>query len=230
MKYGGAALEERAKTEVGPIRVLIADDHLLVRTGLKLFLRAFRDLKLVGEADSGEEAIRLCTCTETDVVLMDLMMPGVGGVAATQAIVEQCPQTRVIALTNAQDAEMVQSALRAGAIGYLLKNVTADELAAAIRAANVGRPTLAPEATQALIEAVVQPASPPPELHFGLTPREDEVLAWIARGLSNAEIAGRLAISPETVKFHVSNILSKLGCTSRAEAAALAVGEGLVPW
>jgi NarL family two-component system response regulator LiaR len=125
---------------------------------------------------------------------------------------------------------MVQSALRAGAIGYLLKNVTADELAAAIRAAHAGRSTLAPEATVALIEAAVRPAPPPPEVAFGLTPREEEVLAWMTKGLSNGEIAERLTVTPETVKFHVSNILSKLGCSSRTEAAALAVGQGLIPW
>ncbi len=216
-------------TEVPPIRVLIVDDHILVRTGLKLFLRAFPDLELVGEASSGEEAIGLCTYTETDVVLMDLVMPGMGGVAAIQAIRTQSPQTRVIVLTNAEDVEKVQAALRAGATGYLLKNVTADELAAAIRGAKAGRSTLAPEATQALIAAAVQPVSPSPGGNLGLTRREQEVLVWMVKGLSNAEIAAGLIVSPETVKFHVSNILSKLGCASRTEAVALAVGHGLVP-
>jgi NarL family two-component system response regulator LiaR len=201
--------EEGAMTEIQPIRVLIADDHVLVRAGIRLFIQAYDDLVLVGEADSGEEAIRLCTCTETDVVLMDLMMPGLGGVAATQAIRQQCPQTRVIALTNYQDVDMVQQALRAGATGYLLKNVTADELVGAIRAAKAA------------------PRSP--EGQSGLTPRELEVLAWMAHGLSNPEIAERLVLSPVTVKFHVSNILSKLGCASRTEAVVLAVGQGLVP-
>jgi NarL family two-component system response regulator LiaR len=221
--------EEGAMTEIQPIRVLIADDHVLVRAGIRLFIQAYDDLVLVGEADSGEEAIRLCTCTETDVVLMDLMMPGLGGVAATQAIRQQCPQTRVIALTNYQDVDMVQQALRAGATGYLLKNVTADELVGAIRAAKAGRPTLAPEATQALIDTALQPAPRSPEGQSGLTPRELEVLAWMAHGLSNPEIAERLVLSPVTVKFHVSNILSKLGCASRTEAVVLAVGQGLVP-
>lgn len=210
------------------IRILIVDDHVLVRTGLKLFLRAFHDLELVGEASSGEEAIRLCADAEADVVLMDLVMPGMGGVAAIHAIRTQCPQTRVIALTNAQDVDMVQSALRAGATSYLLKNVTADELAAAIRGARAGRSTLAPEATQALIEATLHPSSPSSELPYGLTSREREVLAWMVKGLSNAEIAKQLTVSPETVKFHVSNILSKLGCASRTEAAAIAVGQGWV--
>lgn len=215
-------------TKPQPIRVLIADDHVLVRAGLKLFIQAFEDLELIGEAGSGEEAIEICNCTETDVVLMDLMMPGVGGVAATQTLRQQCPQTRVIALTNFQDVELVQNALRAGAIGYLLKNVTADELAGAIRAAKAGHSTLAPEATQALIETAFHPAPPPSPAHPDLTPREVEVLTWMVRGLSNPEIAERLVVSPVTVKFHVSNILSKLGCSSRTEAVAYAVGQGLV--
>lgn len=215
-------------TEERPIRVLIADDHALVRTGLKLFLSAFEDLALVGEAGSGEEAVRLCSCAGTDVVLMDLKMPGMGGVAATRAIREKCPHTRVIALTNFQEAESVQQALRAGATGYLLKNVTAGELAGAIRAAHAGRATLAPEATQALIDATLKPAPAAEGETFRLTPRESEVLALLARGLSNAQIASQLVVSPMTVKFHVSNILSKLGCATRTEAVALALGRGLV--
>ena len=216
-------------TETVPIRVLIADDHALVRSGLKLFLLAYDDLELVGEAASGEEAILKCGQLQPDVVLMDLAMPGIGGAAATSAIREQCPQTQVIALTNFQDVEMVQKALRAGAIGYLLKNVTADELACAIRAAHAGRPTLAPEATQALVEAAHRPTSPACEVPGELTSREQEVLALMAKGLSNPEIAERLTVSPVTVKFHVSNILAKLGCTGRTEAVALAIQQGLVP-
>ena len=215
-------------TDERPIRVLIADDHALVRTGLKLFLSAFDDLALVGEAGSGEEAVRLCSCAGTDVVLMDLMMPGMGGVAATRAIREKCPHTRVIALTNFQEVESVQQALRAGATGYLLKNVTAAELAAAIRAAHAGRATLAPEATQALIDATLKPGPAAEAETFRLTPRESEVLAQMARGLSNAQIASQLVVSPMTVKFHVSNILSKLNATTRTEAVALALQHRLV--
>lgn len=213
--------------DLKPIRVLIADDHALVRSGLKLFLQAFDDLELVGEADSGEEAVRLCADTTADVVLMDLMMPGMGGVAAAQAIRQQCPQVRVIALTNFQEGDMVQQALRAGITSYLLKNVTADELAAAIRAARAGRSTLAPEAIQALVDSAAQPPASP-QVPISLTAREKDVLSWMVTGLSNPEIAERLVLSPETVKFHVSNILSKLGCSSRTEAVALAVGRGLV--
>jgi two-component system, NarL family, response regulator LiaR len=216
-------------TNVQPIRVLIADDHALVRTGLKLFLSVFEDLVLVGEVGSGEEAVRQCAHTEADVVLMDLMMPGMGGVAATKAILQLSPRTRVIALTNYQDVEIVQQALRAGATGYLLKNVTADQLGDAIRAAHAGRSTLAPEATRALIEAACRPDEPN-QAQARLTSRELEVLAWMARGLSNAQIAAQLVVSPETAKFHVSNILSKLGCTTRTEAVALAITRGLVPF
>jgi two-component system, NarL family, response regulator LiaR len=212
-------------TQTTPIRVLIVDDHSLVRTGLKLFLMAFDDLELVGEASSGEEAIQVCCTLEPDVVLMDLAMPGVGGVAATRSIREQCPQVRVIALTNFQEAERVQQALQAGAVGYLLKNVTADELGAAIRAAHAGRSTLAPEATQALIQAATRTAVP----GHDLTAREGEVLGWMTKGLSNTEIAERLVVSPVTVKFHVSNILSKLGVSSRTEAVAVAIQQNLIP-
>ena len=213
--------------DLKPIRVLIADDHSLVRGGLKLFLEAFDDLELVGEASSGEEAIRLCAEETADVVLMDLLMPGMGGVAAARAIRQQYPQVRVIALTNFQEGEMVQQALQAGITGYLLKNITADELATAIRAARAGRSTLAPEAIQALVDAASLPPVSP-QVPISLTAREKDVLSWMVSGLSNPEIADRLVLSPETVKFHVSNILSKLGCSSRTEAVALAVGRGLV--
>ena len=216
-------------TETQPIRVLIVDDQALVRTGLKLFLMAFEDHQLVGEAATGEEAIRKCSQLQPDVVLMDLAMPGMGGAAATRVIREEQPQTQVIALTNFQDVDMVQQALRAGAIGYLIKNVTADELATAIRAAHAGRPTLAPEATQALVQATRQPVSLAPGTPDGLTAREQEVLVLMARGLSNPEIAEQLTVSTVTVKFHVSNILSKLGCTSRTEAVAHAVQQHLIP-
>ncbi len=207
-----------------PIRVGIADDHVLVRTGLKFFLAAFDDLELVGEGANGHEAIQLCAELRPDVVLMDLLMPGMNGATAIHAIRERWPQVRVIALTNFQEAELVQEALQAGAIGYLLKNVSADELADAIRAAHAGQSTLAPEATQALVEAATQPEIP----HYDLTAREQEVLALLVEGLSNPEIGERLTISPLTAKFHVSNILSKLGVASRTEAVALAVQHQLI--
>ncbi len=208
----------------GPIRVLIADDHAVVRSGLKFFFMASDEFELVGEAADGEQAVQLCNQVHPDVVLMDLLMPGYSGIEATRAIRGCCPQVQVIALTSFEESELVQGALTAGAIGYLLKNVSADELAGAIRAAYAGRPTLAPEATQALIHVATHQQPP----GYDLTSREREVLALMVEGLNNPEIAARLVVSLSTVKFHVSSILSKLGAASRSEAAALAVQHHLV--
>lgn len=206
------------------IRVLIVDDHAVVRSGLRTFLSAFDDLVLVGEARNGAEAVALCQTHKPDVVLMDLVMPGMDGATATRQILERWPHIRVIALTSFYDEALVKSAFQAGAISYLLKNVSASELAAAIRAAYVGRPTLAPEATQVLISATAQRQAP----LFDLTEREREVLALMVQGYSNPEIAQRLVVSRSTVKFHVSNILSKLNAGSRTEAVSIALQHHLV--
>lgn len=207
-----------------PIRVMLVDDHAVVRSGLGAFLMAFDDLELVAEASSGEQAVNVCEQARPDVVLMDLVMPGMDGAAATRAIREKCPDIQVIALTSFKEQELVQGALQAGAIGYLLKNVSTDELADAIRAAYAGKPTLAPEAAQALIQASQKPAMPPVEL----TDRELEVLELMVAGLTNPDIANRLVISRSTVKFHVSSILTKLNVSSRTEAVANALQNKLV--
>lgn len=211
-------------SEEQPIRVMIVDDHAVVRSGLATFLLAFDDLEPTAEAGSGEEAIRLCADHDLDVILMDLVMPGMDGAAATRAIREKYPHIQVIALTSFKEDDLVQGVLQAGAISYLLKNVTAAALADAIRAAHAGRPTLAPEATVALIHAATKPKEP----DYDLTAREEEVLALIVQGLSNPEIAEKLVVSRSTAKFHVSSILSKLGVDGRTEAVALALKEHLV--
>jgi NarL family two-component system response regulator LiaR len=206
------------------IRVLLVDDHAMVRRGLGAFLSVYPDLQLVGEAESGADALEQCARLQPDVVLMDLMMPEMDGATATAEVRRQFPQTKVIALTSFREDELVQRVIQAGAIGYLLKNVSGSDLAQAIRAAYAGRPTLAPEATQALINAATKPATP----GYDLTVRERDVLALMVKGLNNTEIAERLMVSQSTIKGHVSNILAKLSATSRTEAVALAVEHKLV--
>jgi len=206
------------------IRVMIVDDHALVRSGLEAFLLVQKDLKLVAQARNGQQAVNLCAEAQPDVVLMDLLMPGMSGIEAISQIKHQFPQIQCIALTSYKDQELVQGALQAGAIGFLLKDVSADDLANAIRSAHAGRPTLAPEAAQALIQISMKG----PAVGSDLTDREHEVLNLMVDGLSNPEIADRLVISKGTVKFHVSSILSKLGVASRTEAVSVALQHHLV--
>jgi NarL family two-component system response regulator LiaR len=208
-----------------PIRVMTVDDHQILRGGLRFLLLAFDDIELVGEARSGGEAIDLCDQLQPDVVLMDMMMPGMDGAATTQAIKGQHPEIQILILSSFSDADWVREAMRAGAVGYLLKDASMDELAEGIRSAHAGKPTLATEAARALLEAGTQA---PFEPGSDLTVRQLEILALIVEGLTNNEIAERLYLSPYTVRNHVSEILSKLGTSTRTEAAALAVRLGLV--
>jgi len=207
-----------------PIRVLIVDDHTMVRTGLATFLEVSDGLELVGEAGDGTEAVELCQEKHPHVVLMDLVMPKLDGVAATQIIKERWPEIQVIALTSFQEGEMVQDALKAGAISYLLKNVSMGDLVRAIKEAHAGRATMAQEAVQALVQSAGQDQS----LGSDLTPREFEVLELLVEGLNNPEISDRLYISIGTTRTHVSNIFSKLGVANRAEAITLALRNKLV--
>jgi len=211
-------------SELDRIRVVVVDDHEIVRSGLATFLRVVRDLLLVGEAGSGEEAIRVCERERPDVVLMAMMMPGMDGVATTRKLREKCPDVRVVALTSFPEEDLVHRALEAGATGYLLKNVGVSELADAIRAAHADKPVLAPEAAQALIQRATRPSPP----GHDLSAREREVLKLLTAGLSNRAIAEKLIVSPSTVDFHVSNILGKLGVATRTEAVALAMQHHLV--
>lgn len=209
------------------IRVMLVDDHAVVRSGLRAFLLAYDEFELVAEAADGARAVRLCERMRPDVILMDLLMPGMDGATATRTIRTQYPQIQVLILTSFEEHNLVQDALRAGAIGYLLKNVSAAELAHAIRAAYRGGPTLASEATLALIQALRQPDTA--KLGDDLTVRERDVLALLVKGLDNQVIAETLSISRSTAKFHVRNILAKLQAVSRTEAVATALQSNLVP-
>jgi two-component system, NarL family, response regulator LiaR len=200
-----------------PIRVLIVDDHMMLRKGLAVFLMSYPDLKLVGEAANGEEARIRCAELRPDIVLMDLMMPIMDGVTATQHICADYPETRVIVLTSFGEEMMIKDALAAGATGYLFKKISADDLAKAIRAAKDGFSTFAPEVTKILIQSLTQPHSP----FEDLTSRERDVLALMVKGMGNNEIANALVISRSTTKSHVSKIISKLGVATRIEVIAM---------
>jgi two-component system, NarL family, response regulator LiaR len=204
-------------------RILITDDHGVVRQGLRMFLSLDPDLEVVGEASNGREALALARELRPDVVLMDLLMPVMDGIKATEAIRSEMPEVEVIALTSVLEDTSVSGAVRAGAIGYLLKDTDAEELKRAIQAAAEGRVHLAPEAAARLMREVRAPESPE-----DLTERETEVLKLMARGHANKQIASTLFVEEKTVKAHVSSILRKLGVQSRTQAALHAVRTGLV--
>ncbi len=205
------------------IRVLIADDHSVVREGLRMFLGRDPELAVIGEATDGEEAVRLARQLRPDVVLMDLLMPVMDGIAATSAIRSELPETEVIALTSVLESAAVVGAVKAGAIGYLLKDTQAHELRRAIKAAAAGQVQLSPQASAYLVREVRAPATT-----GALTEREAEVLRLLAQGQSNKEIAQTLQIVEDTVKTHVKHILAKLGVQSRTQAALCAMRLGMV--
>jgi len=212
--------------ELGRMRLIVVDDQVVLRRGVVALLSEFEDIEVVAEASSGEEALALCQTIRVDVVLMDLLMPGMSGVEAIQALHDAYPDVHLIAFTSYRDDSLVEEALRAGAISYLLKDVLPDDLAKAIRLAGQGMPVLAPAATQSLVHALAQRY---PKLGYDLTDRERQVLALLTEGLSNHDIAERLVITPATVKFHTRSIRHKLGTTSRTETAILALQNHLIP-
>jgi NarL family two-component system response regulator LiaR len=212
-------------TERDSIRVMIVDDHPIVRDGLASMLAAADDMELCAEASSGRQALDLYRTCRPDVILMDMVMPGMDGPTTIEKLLDRHPDAKIVALTSFPEEELIHRAMRAGAIGYLLKNAGTETLTNAIRAAHSGHATLAPEAAQAL----TRPTAGSSGVGYDLTERERETLALIVQGLSNEQIAERLVVSLATVKHHVSACISKLGATNRAQAAALAVQYGLVP-
>jgi NarL family two-component system response regulator LiaR len=210
-----------------PIRVLLVDDHGIVREGLRAYLELETDIDVVGEARDGEEAVRRAQELQPDVVLMDLVMPNMDGVEATSRIKHDLPDTHIIVLTSFLDDERVLPAIKAGATSYLLKDVAAADLVRAIRGARAGHAQLHPEVARRLMQQVTTPRKA--EAGALLTDREREVLRLLAEGRSNKEIARSLVVSERTVKGHVSNILGKLGLQDRTQAALYAVRHGLAP-
>lgn len=211
--------------EPKPIKVLIVDDHPVVRDGLKNMMLVFDDLELIGEKKNGKAALISCQENTPDVILMDIIMPAMDGIEATRAILEQFPQVKIIMLTSYPEGKLIQQSLEAGAIGYILKHASIDDLADAIRSANSGESPLAPEAVSALIRTKTGPQQPGRDL----SKREREVLALVVEGLSNEQIAERLMISPATAKHHVSACIRKLEAANRTQAASLAVKYNLFP-
>jgi len=207
-----------------PIRVMVVDDHPMVRRGLATILKVFPDLELAGEASTGEMAVQLCQQIKPDVILMDMLLPDMDGVATTRIIHKQSPEVKIVALSSYKDEALVLNVMQAGAIGYLLKDVSANDLAQAIRGALAGQITLSPEASKVVIHAATQPPLP----GHDLTERERAVLSLMVEGLNNTQIASRLVVSPSTIKSHVSNILSKLNVSGRTEAVSMAMRNKLI--
>ncbi|MBN1298573.1 MAG: response regulator transcription factor [Actinobacteria bacterium] len=201
------------------IKVLIADDHPLVRKGIKTYLDIYDDIEIVGEAENGAEAIAMCKISNPDIVLMDLVMPEVDGVEATRKILQSQPSIKIIILTSFIDKNLLENSLKAGAIGYVLKNISGESLIKTLRNANMGKSTLSSEASDFLISRLKNSQS----ANYYLTNQEKKILEDLIQGLSNKQIAQAETLSISTVKFHVSNILSKLGAASRAEAISIAL-------
>lgn len=210
---------------MNPIRVMIVDDHPMVRDGLKVYVDVSPSLECVADVSSGDEALRVCAENPPDVILMDMLMPGMDGPTATRRISELYPKIKIIALTSYQDPNLVQRALSAGASGYLLKSVSMADLTAAIESVYAGTAVLAPEAAQALVKVTRRESR---IMEHDLTQRERQTLTYLVQGLTNAEIAERMEISQYTARFHVSNILTKLGAENRTDAVRMALEQGLV--
>ncbi len=203
------------------IRVASVDDHDIMRGGIRFVLMAFDDLEMVGDARRGEDAVKMCQDLQPDVVLVDMKMLGLDGIETTTAIKSACPDVQVLILTSFHDADLVRRAMRAGAVGYLLKDADKEELAGAIRAAKAGQTTISSRAARALAEEASDPG-------IELTQREREVLALLVKGMSNKQIADQLSRSPFTIRHHVSQLIKRLGAANRAEVAAIAVQRRLI--
>jgi two-component system, NarL family, response regulator LiaR len=210
--------------EKNKIKVMIVDDHPLVRHGIKTVFEAYDDILLVAEAENGREAIKMCDKYMPDVVLMDMIMPVLGGVEATEQIIKNWPDVKIIALTSFNDEDLIRKSLKAGAVSYILKNISGARLVKTIKDVYKGKLALSSQATKILLSELREP----PDKTIKLTEREKEILALIVEGLSNKQIAERLFLSNSTVQFHVSNVLSKLGASKRTEAAYLALKQNLV--
>jgi NarL family two-component system response regulator LiaR len=206
------------------IRVLIVDDHPMVRHGINVLLGAYDDIEVVGEAENGREAVEMCEKHKPDIVLMDLMMPEVNGIEATRIIQKNWSDIKVVTLTSFIDKNLIADSLKAGAIGYVLKNISGDNLVSTIRDADKGKSTLSSEASDFLISNL----KTPPVIDYQLTAQEKKIVACLVEGMSNKMITRKLILSLSTVKFHVSNILNKLGASSRAEAVSIALKNNLI--